>query len=138
MSSLFEENTPPSLLRFECWPRSTVLLPRECRVVSQAGWREAPPESQAYAVARSTSIPARYGQGCFPERAEEVFLLLDTPLQVGMVSAAVSTNCSACRTSSMDVAQPFANVWVSRNESWRKARVRREISSCRSSERSWK
>jgi len=26
----------------------------------------------------------------------------------------------------MDVAQPFANVCVSRNESWRKARVRRE------------
>ncbi len=53
----------------------------------------------------------------------------------GMVSAAVSTSCSAWRTSSRAAAPPLASVLVSASDSRREARVFRAISSSRSSSR---
>ena len=55
-----------------------------------------------------------------------------------MFSAAAATSCSAWRWSNMLVAPPFTKVWVSFSDSLRAANVRREISNCRSSARSWK
>src|SRR6266849_5364187 len=84
---------------------------------------EVPQELPVQGADRQASFRERLLEYCCPRMLMKFSCCSIRRSKSGIEAAAVNTNCSACRTSSMEVAPPSARICVSRSESLREARV---------------